>query len=356
MAPTKKKTATKKEEEKDDHIDPIMEPSTCLKIETDFHNKILLLPNNQNIELKNLKFLPSNHLGMTAFDTENETFYHIEKHLGEKNRSIFIHDDDLFDGTVYIFKKINPFFVMLTKEFIEFRVPDKKWVDKNVKNDKSKPAAADDSENKNNSIIEKFLENASEDKNIQNCNKFFEFTDENIGLSYPFNNLEFLKKITKNFDQNLNSILEYKEIDIGEDKPLKTLRFSLQNFTNFVKEKLEKLQSNKILVNELSRQPKREAWLILREFLPRKSWAFLEHELEVPADELLKMEKETQIMSLNDEIQANKENIENAEPESKKAKVEGKAEKSLKKVKVKSKNIASMFAKMGTKKEKKAAK
>jgi len=321
-----------------------MKPSNCLKTNTDSHNKILLLPNNTNLDIENFKFINTKHLGMTAVDGKSTKFFHIEKHLGEKNRSVFINGDDLFDGAVHIFKEINPFFVLLTREFLEFRVPDKKWMDKNVEKSEN-----DDSSST--SIIEKYLKNDSEDKNIQKRNKFSEISDDNFGFQgfYPFDNYDFLNKISEN---ETNKILQFKEIDIGEDLPLKVLKFDLKMFTNFVQQKLEKIQKNTILVSNFAHQPKREAWLILREFLPRKSWAFLEFELKIPVDELEKVHSSAKILSINDEIQQNKENLSMDEPESKKVKIEGKAEKSLKKCKVKSKNIMSMFAAAGKKKAK----
>ena len=107
---------------------------------SDKHKNLIIITTKQNqINFKNIKFLPSNHLGQIAHDTQTLKFYTIEKHVGDKGYSSHIYQEELFDGSVLIFNEINAGFVILDDEFCCGKIP------KEFKKDK----AEEESEDKN---------------------------------------------------------------------------------------------------------------------------------------------------------------------------------------------------------------
>ena len=122
-----------------------------------------------------LKFLKTEHLGLVAFDSSQESFYTIEKSSGEHDVSTCLHQQELFDGAVHIFNRIHPAFVLVDPQFVRDHVHLAKSTDRegDCESDAAKASFSE---------IDQFR--------------------------YPFNSPTLLGKITDN-------VLEEKSVDIG---------------------------------------------------------------------------------------------------------------------------------------------
>ena len=147
---------------------------------SDKHKNLIIITTKQNkINFKNITFLPSNHLGQIAHDTQTLKFYTIEKQVGDKGYASHIYQEELFDGSVLIFNEVNAAFVILDEEFCCGKIP------REFKKDKT--------------------EEESEDKNQDQ--ESLKFTDVDQ-FKIPFNNEKILERISED-------IFDKKEVDIG---------------------------------------------------------------------------------------------------------------------------------------------
>lgn len=239
------------------------------------HSNLVALSNDQRLfeNLQSLSFLNTSHLGQVAYSHsqkgELDTFYTIDKQIGEKGHASHLYMTEFFDGSILIFNRINPIFVLVDEVFLT---------------DKAAMSA-------------KLLKGKIDNENLENEDLQPKFFDSSQFPS-PFNNDNLLTSLS-------NNIFEEKSADIGEDKPVKFFKFSLEKYTLFIKERLDRLSADENLVYNHSVDKVSDSWLILKDYLPAIIWPYFEQKFDIKS--LKKTSAEPQV-SYDKEEGGDKEN------------------------------------------------